>query len=105
MAPKHFLDIADIDPVALREMLTRSHALKKDTSPKPLADKAVAMIFEKSSTRTRVSFERGIHQLGGQAIVMSAGDMQLGRSETPGRHRQGFEPFCRWHYDSGKQAS
>ena len=83
MAPKHFLDIADIDPVALREMLTRSHALKKDTSPKPLADKAVAMIFEKSSTRTRVSFERGIHQLGGQAIVMSAGDMQLGRSETP----------------------
>ena len=83
MALKHFLDIAEIDPVALREMLSRSHALKKDSSPKPLADKAVAMIFEKSSTRTRVSFERGIHQLGGQPIVMSAGDMQLGRSETP----------------------
>ena len=83
MTPKHFLDIAAIDPGVLKEILARSHALKKDLSAKPLADRAVAMIFEKSSTRTRVSFERGIWQLGGQPIVMAAGDMQLGRSETP----------------------
>ena len=82
-APRHFLDIAQIDPGQLRAMLDRAKQLKADSSPKPLAGKAVAMIFEKSSTRTRVSFERGIHQLGGQPIVMSAGEMQLGRSESP----------------------
>lgn len=81
--PRHFLDIGTTDANALHEMLARSHQLKKDRSPKPLADKAVAMIFAKSSTRTRVSFERGIVQLGGQAIVMNAGEMQLGRSESP----------------------
>ncbi|MGH3743523.1 MAG: ornithine carbamoyltransferase, partial [Mycobacteriales bacterium] len=50
--------------------------------PQALAGKAVALIFEKPSTRTRLSFEVGVHQLGGQPLVLSADQMQLGRGET-----------------------
>jgi ornithine carbamoyltransferase len=83
-APRHFLEIMDHDAPTLRRMLDLAAQAKRGAiAGKPLAGKTVALIFEKPSTRTRVSFEVGIHQLGGQAIVLSSRDMQLGRGETP----------------------
>jgi ornithine carbamoyltransferase len=83
-APRHFLEIMDHDPATLRRMLDLATQAKRGAvAGKPLAGKTVALIFEKPSTRTRVSFEVGIQQLGGHAIVLSARDMQLGRGETP----------------------
>ncbi len=83
-APRHFLEIMDHDPATLRRMLDLAAQAKRGAvAGKPLAGKSVALIFEKPSTRTRVSFEVGIRQLGGDAIVLSSRDMQLGRGETP----------------------
>lgn len=83
-APRHFLEIMDIDAPTLRHMLDLSEKAKRgEITDKPLAGKSVALIFEKPSTRTRVSFEVGIQQLGGHAVVLSSKDMQLGRGETP----------------------
>ena len=83
---KHFLDLNKIDAKELRKIITLALELKKEKNAaaqaKLLAHKNLAMIFEKPSTRTRVSFEVGINQLGGHAIVMSKGDMQLGKGET-----------------------
>ncbi|WP_282572026.1 ornithine carbamoyltransferase [Roseomonas acroporae] len=82
-APRHFLDIADFDAPTLRRMLGLAAAAKRgERDDRPLAGRSVALIFEKPSTRTRVSFEVGIHQLGGHAVVLSGRDMQLGRGET-----------------------
>jgi ornithine carbamoyltransferase len=63
---RHFLDIADFE-----------------TAPKPFAGKTLAMIFDKPSTRTRVSFDVGMRELGGETIVLTGGEMQIGRGETP----------------------
>ncbi|NKC33725.1 ornithine carbamoyltransferase [Falsiroseomonas selenitidurans] len=83
-APRHFLELMDLDAATLRRMLDLGVQAKRGQVPgKPLAGKSVALIFEKPSTRTRVSFEVGIRQLGGDAIVLSSRDMQLGRGETP----------------------
>ncbi len=83
-APRHFLEIMDHDAATLRRMLDLASQTKRGgTAGKPLAGRTVALIFEKPSTRTRVSFEVGIRQLGGDAIVLSSKDMQLGRGETP----------------------
>ena len=83
-APRHFLEIMDIEAPALRRMLDLAAKAKRGEVPgKPLAGKTVALIFEKPSTRTRVSFEVGIRQLGGEVVVLSSKDMQLGRGETP----------------------
>lgn len=88
---RSFLDIIDHSADTLRAILDQAHAMKaaRKGLPKGAPDPqqslnghAVAMIFEKASTRTRISFELGIGQLGGQAVVMSAGDMQLGRGES-----------------------
>ena len=84
---RHFLDIKDFDAKTLQAILDDARALKTalrsgGTHPQPLAGKSVAMIFEKPSTRTRVSFEVGISQLGGSPIILSDGNMQLGRGET-----------------------
>lgn len=84
---RHFLDLKDFDKTQLQAMLDYGlemrRALKAGTShDTPLAGQHVGMIFEKPSTRTRVSFEVGISQLGGTPIVLSANDMQLGRGET-----------------------
>ncbi len=89
--PRHFLDIDALDGGTLRHILDRAAALKA-ASPRggravphperPLEGKLLAMIFEKPSTRTRVSFDAGMRQLGGQTIMLNAGDMQLGRGET-----------------------
>jgi ornithine carbamoyltransferase len=82
--PRHFLEIMDHDAATLRRMLDLAAAAKRGAvAGKPLAGKHVALIFEKPSTRTRVSFEVGIRQLGGEVVVLSSKDMQLGRGETP----------------------
>jgi len=80
---RHFLDLRDHDATTLRHMLDLARAYKTGVrADRPLAGRTLAMIFEKASTRTRVSFEVAMRQLGGDAIVLSAADMQLGRGET-----------------------
>jgi ornithine carbamoyltransferase len=82
----HFLDIASVDSAGLRSILDRAKHLKqqrKEGIAHPLlAGKTLAMIFEKNSTRTRVSFEVGIVELGGHALHLSGRDMQIGRGES-----------------------
>ena len=87
----HFLDIDKTDPAALRAMIDAARAMKdarKDRprgmpdDDQPLAGRIVALIFEKPSTRTRVSFDVGVRQMGGQTMVLSGADMQLGHGET-----------------------
>jgi ornithine carbamoyltransferase len=84
--PKHFLDLDRLDSGTLREILNFSRDTKLGGLPpggaKSLAGKTLAMIFEKPSTRTRVSFEVGMHQLGGKSIVLTHTDTHLGRGET-----------------------
>ena len=91
MTIRHFLDLSDAGPAAIAAMLNDAAARKKARAalPKgmvdpdaPLAGRTLAMIFEKNSTRTRVSFDMAMRQLGGTTIVMDAGSMQLGRGET-----------------------
>ena len=81
---KHFLDLDAFDETTLREMLSLGATYKNGDAAdaKPLAGRTLVMIFEKPSTRTRVSFEVGMQQLGGHVIVLSGGDSQLGRGET-----------------------
>ncbi|MEL6521189.1 MAG: ornithine carbamoyltransferase, partial [Pseudomonadota bacterium] len=88
---KHFLDIDKTDPADLRHMLTEAKRLKDARAgrPKgaldaetPLTDHMVALIFEKPSTRTRVSFDVGVRQMGGQTLVLSGTEMQLGHGES-----------------------
>jgi ornithine carbamoyltransferase len=82
--PKHFLDLDRVAKEDLRGILDLGKALKEGTAAdsRPLQGKTLAMIFEKPSTRTRVSFEVGIRQLGGEAVVLSPDEMQLGRGES-----------------------
>ena len=84
---KHFIDLRDFSADTLQMMLDHAQAMKQarragTSHEQPLANKTVAMIFEKPSTRTRVSFEAGIVQLGGTPLVLSAQDLQLGRGES-----------------------
>ena len=82
---KHFLQFKDLDRDELEHLFVRTGVIKarfKAYQPyHPLADRTLAMIFEKSSTRTRLSFEAGMHQLGGSAIYLNTRDTQLGRGE------------------------
>ncbi len=82
--PRHFLDIDRLDTATLRGILDRAVAMKRDRAAYRdlLAGRALALIFEKPSTRTRVSFEMGMRQLGGDVVVLKPDDMQLGRGET-----------------------
>jgi ornithine carbamoyltransferase len=82
--PRHFLNVRDFDTATLRHMLDIASGFKAagGVTSRPLAGKSVALIFEKPSTRTRVSFEVGVRQLGGEPVVLSGKDMQLGRGET-----------------------
>jgi ornithine carbamoyltransferase len=85
LRPRHFLDIDRLDADTLRGLIAQGFAMKRDRrkAGAPAFPGAVlAMIFEKPSTRTRVSFEVAIHELGGTSIVLNRGDMQLGRGET-----------------------
>ncbi|MDE1131126.1 MAG: ornithine carbamoyltransferase [Ascidiaceihabitans sp.] len=87
----HFLDIHKTDPAALRTILDDALAMKSARkglpratldAEKPLDGHMVALIFEKPSTRTRVSFDVGVRQMGGETMVLSGSDMQLGHGET-----------------------
>jgi ornithine carbamoyltransferase len=86
MGPRHFLDLDMLPAAELRRIVDLGAAFKGGRAPdgndRPLAGKALAMIFEKPSTRTRVSFELGMRQLGGEAIVLERESSQLGRGET-----------------------
>ena len=81
---QHFIDIADHDPALLKDMIAQAMKMKADkTINRGLLDgKTVALIFEKPSTRTRVSFEVGIRELGATPLVLKSEEMQLGRGET-----------------------
>jgi ornithine carbamoyltransferase len=90
-SPRHFLDISDFDARTLNGIITTARAMKdaRKGLPKglrekdePLKGRMLALIFERPSTRTRVSFEVGMRQLGGETLVLSSNDMQLGRGET-----------------------
>ena len=80
--PRHFLELMDFDQPTLRRMLDLAAQTKRGGyAAKPLAGKHVALIFEKPSTRTRVSFEVGIRQLGGDVVYLNSRDMQSSRGE------------------------
>ena len=80
---RHFLRDDDITPAELIQILDTADTFKKDrTGYAPLAGKAVAVVFEKNSTRTRLSFEVGIAQLGAQPVIVDGRTSQLGREET-----------------------
>ncbi|HEY4136154.1 MAG TPA: ornithine carbamoyltransferase [Alphaproteobacteria bacterium] len=88
--PRHFLDLKDFDGATLRRILDWGKAYKAGGSPAgaqfgsagPLAGKTIALIFEKPSTRTRVSFEVAMRQMGGDVVILGQADSQLGRGET-----------------------
>jgi ornithine carbamoyltransferase len=82
-APRHFLDLDGFDGETLRGILGRAAETKNGRAAEaPLAGRTLAMIFEQPSTRTRVSFELAITQLGGHAVTLNPDDSQLGRGET-----------------------
>ncbi len=88
MAPRHFLDIDRIDGRTLRRIVDMARAMKKagkrvpaKLRPKGVADAVLMLIFEKPSTRTRVSFDVAMRQLGGQTIALNHTDLQIGRGE------------------------
>ena len=85
MAPKHFLQLKDFSRDELAYLFERTRWIKDRFKRyeiyQPLRDRTLAMVFEKASTRTRVSFEAGMNQLGGIAINLNRGDTQLGRGE------------------------
>ena len=82
---KHFLQLADFERSELEHLFVRARVIKDRfknyVAYQPLVDRMLAMVFEKSSTRTRVSFEAGIFQLGGASIVLNMGETQLARGE------------------------
>jgi ornithine carbamoyltransferase len=85
---RHFLDLADIPAEDLRGIIAASRALKQQIkshtvlADKPLIGKTLVMIFDRPSTRTRISFDVAMRQLGGESMVLTAQDMQLGRGES-----------------------
>jgi ornithine carbamoyltransferase len=83
---RHFIDLTEIPKVVLAGLIDNSRAMKAERARglhnSPLEGKTLAMIFEKPSTRTRVSFDVAMRQLGGEAIMLTAQEMQLGRGET-----------------------
>lgn len=90
MSPKHFLDLSDFNSEEIRTILDKANAIKaarvkgKIAKDRPLEGKTLAMIFDKPSTRTRVSFDVGMRELGGETIMLTGAEMQLGRGETIG---------------------
>ncbi len=89
MAVRHFLDISSLDHATLRQIIDNAHLMKAagkhvpaKLKPAGIEDTQLAMIFEKPSTRTRVSFDVAMRQLGGQTLVLMSEDLQLGRGES-----------------------
>jgi ornithine carbamoyltransferase len=83
MQPRHFISLLDISASEFRSLINRAIELKNHRNPdyQPLKGQVLAMIFEKSSTRTRISFEAGMTHFGGNALFLSSRDTQLGRGE------------------------
>ncbi len=87
-APRHFLSLIDLSAGELRRILDMSRTIKRSRAKgapsewRPLAGKSLAMIFDRPSTRTRVSFDVGMRELGGETIMLTGAEMQLGRGET-----------------------
>jgi ornithine carbamoyltransferase len=82
--PRHFLTGAELSPADLRALLARAAELKADPrGSRALQDKVVALVFQKPSTRTRVSFEAGVVELGGHPMVLRSDELQLSRGESP----------------------
>ncbi|MDR3406957.1 MAG: ornithine carbamoyltransferase [Methylovirgula sp.] len=87
-APKHFLDLSEVSAEELRRILSLAGAIKSRrrkgqlAAERPLTGKVLAMIFDKPSTRTRVSFDVAMRELGGETIMLTGKEMQLGRGET-----------------------
>ncbi len=83
---RHFVDLADFDTATLRAILAEASRLKRlrrtPAQPRPFAGRSLAMIFDKQSTRTRVSFDVAMRELGGETIVLTGKEMQLSREET-----------------------
>ena len=90
MSPKHFIDLTDFNSDEIRTILDKANAIKAArkkgelAKERPLVGKTLAMIFDKPSTRTRVSFDVGMRELGGETIMLTGAEMQLGRGETIG---------------------
>ncbi len=86
MAPRHFLSLKDWSREEIEGLFDLAAGMKADPAPwsEALKGQSLAMIFQKPSTRTRVSFEVGMFQLGGQALFLGANDIQLHRGETVG---------------------
>src|SRR5215813_12436535 len=89
--PRHFLNLCDLDFGVLKAVIAAARQRKKARNgfsrgaldrDAPLADKMLALIFEKPSTRTRISFDVGMQELGGRCIMLTGAEMQLGRGET-----------------------
>ncbi|MFZ2538038.1 MAG: ornithine carbamoyltransferase, partial [Oscillospiraceae bacterium] len=95
---KHFLKLLDLSKEDIIELLNVADQLKyehKNKIPhKRLEGKTLAMIFQKSSTRTRVSFEAGMYQLGGHPLVLNASDLQMGRGEPIGDTARVLSRYC-----------
>jgi ornithine carbamoyltransferase len=81
---RHFINLPDIDPATLKAILKHAHALKaeKFNPPQIMDGHSLAMLFDKRSTRTRISFEVAMKQLGGHTVVLNMEDMQIGGAET-----------------------
>jgi len=86
MTPRHFLDLAGLAPETLRAIIDEAHRLKAEgrTPRDTLRGRTLALLFEKPSTRTRFSFDVAMRQMGGDTIVASGSELQLGRGETMG---------------------
>lgn len=86
--PRHFLDLSDLSSAELRLILDMAKRLKAQrikgalALSRPLAGKYLGMVFDKPSTRTRVSFDIAMRDLGGETIVLTGKEMQIGRGET-----------------------
>jgi len=96
--PRHFLQFKDLAPAELEHVFARTRWIKAKFKRYeqywPLVDRTLVMIFEKQSTRTRLSFEAGVHQLGGTAIFLSTHDSQLGRGEPVEDAAQVISRMC-----------
>jgi ornithine carbamoyltransferase len=100
---RHFLDLSDLTPQTARAILDAAHARKAKRAgfsrgmadpDQPLAGKILTMIFDKPSTRTRLSFDLAMRQLGGQVIILNQSDSQLGRGETVADTARVVSRFC-----------
>jgi ornithine carbamoyltransferase len=82
MSKKDFISLADFSKAELTEIIDAALKLKKDPYNSHLKNKQIGLIFQKNSTRTRISFEVAINEMGGDAIILNSNEMQLGRGET-----------------------